>query len=63
MTEATATRNPPPIVEVSASDFPVCCPPRGVDPASLHPRVYLPLKQDGGQIACPYCSTEYRLKS
>ncbi|HHH38564.1 MAG TPA: zinc-finger domain-containing protein [Sedimenticola sp.] len=63
MAETSATPTPPAVVEVTGDDLPVCCPPREVDPAPLHPRVWLPVKQNGGHAACPYCGTEYRLGS
>jgi uncharacterized Zn-finger protein len=27
-----------------------------------HPRVFLHIDQDKGEITCPYCSRQYRLK-
>ncbi len=62
MAEMTATSKTQAIVEVSRKDLPVSCPAPDTDAAGLHPRVYIPLKESGGQAVCPYCGTEYRLK-
>ncbi|MGE8356202.1 MAG: zinc-finger domain-containing protein [Microvirgula sp.] len=28
---------------------------------NAHPRVFLPIRQQGGVAKCPYCGTEYKL--
>jgi len=61
MTDTMATRAPEAIT-VSRGDLPLSCPNSGTDPASLHPRVYIPLKKAGDQAVCPYCGAEYLLK-
>ena len=62
MAEATATTDTRQVVEVSRNDLPLSCPDPDTDAAGLHPRVYIPLKESGGQAVCPYCGAEYRLK-
>lgn len=48
-------------VEVSSDDLPLHCPTPEVRLWNAHPRVYLPLEQEG-EALCPYCGTLYRLK-
>ncbi|MCB1754630.1 MAG: zinc-finger domain-containing protein [Gammaproteobacteria bacterium] len=48
------------VIEVSRADLPVHCP---LDDSKLwnsHPRVFIPLEA-GGEAACPYCGTRYKL--
>lgn len=47
--------------EVTVADLPLSCPPRDKRVWDAHPRVYLPIEEEGCTI-CPYCGTEYRLK-
>lgn len=47
---------------LAEADFPVCCPPKDKELWRMHPRVYLPLK-DQSEVTCPYCSARYILKS
>jgi len=49
-------------VEVSAKDLPLHCPTDEAALWSSHPRVFLDLAKTG-QVACPYCSTRYKLKA
>ena len=62
MAEATATSKAREVVAVRRQDLPLSCPDPNTDAAGLHPRVYIPLKENGGRAVCPYCGTEYRLK-
>lgn len=48
-------------IEVSSDDLPLHCPTPEVRLWNAHPRVYLPLEQEG-EALCPYCGTLYRLK-
>lgn len=48
-------------VEVSGRDLPLYCPQPGGALWSSHPRVYLPVAEQG-EARCPYCSTLYVLK-
>ena len=53
------------VVEVLASQLNshggIFCPNPGMTLWNSHPRVYLGLSESG-QVRCPYCSTQYRLK-
>jgi uncharacterized Zn-finger protein len=54
----TATIKPFEIIEVPSLE--VKCDGGG---GSLgHPRVFLHIDQDKGEITCPYCSRQYRLR-
>lgn len=46
--------------EVTAADLPLSCPPRTDRVWDAHPRVYLPIEEQGVAV-CPYCETEYVL--
>lgn len=46
--------------EVTEDDLPLSCPPKGQRVWDAHPRVYLPIKQEG-KVICPYCSTQFVL--
>ncbi|MDO8347791.1 MAG: zinc-finger domain-containing protein [Rugosibacter sp.] len=49
-------------VAVTAHDLPLACPRPGAPLWARHPRVFLDiLKPADGTVACPYCSTVYRL--
>ena len=61
MAESAENRATGGVIEVTSRDLPLSCPNRNVDAAAVHPRVYIPLKEGGGQVVCPYCGTEYRL--
>lgn len=62
MSTQNATPNAENKYEVSASDLPVHCPMPGTSLWNSHPRVYLPIKENGGHAKCPYCGAEYILK-
>lgn len=47
--------------EVTAADLPVCCPMPGMYLWSSHPRVYLPVAEQGTAI-CPYCGATFVLR-
>lgn len=46
--------------EVTRADLPLSCPTPAMSLWNSHPRVYLPLAQDG-RADCPYCGAEYVL--
>lgn len=46
--------------EVHREDLPLSCPMPEQKLWNSHPRVYLPIEDDGIAI-CPYCSAIYRL--
>jgi len=47
--------------EVTAVDLPLACPMPGMHLWNSHPRVYLPVEQEGTS-KCPYCGAEFTLK-
>ena len=48
--------------EISEKDLPLSCPPRDERVWDAHPRVYLPIEEQGESV-CPYCGTKYILKN
>lgn len=50
-------------VEVTPADLPLHCPMPGKRLWDSHPKVYLPIEDNGGGIACPYCGTLYVLNA
>jgi uncharacterized Zn-finger protein len=48
--------------EVTEADLPLACPVPGMTLWNSHPRIYLPIVDDGGTTVCPYCGAEYVLK-
>lgn len=48
--------------DVTTADLPLSCPPRNKRVWDAHPRVYLPIEEEG-HVLCPYCSAEYVLKT
>lgn len=57
MSEANAERR----YDVTRADLPLSCPMPGMTLWSSHPKVYLPIEEDGGEAKCPYCGAEFRL--
>ena len=49
-------------IEVNNSSLPLHCPLPDSSLWNSHPKVYLPIKENGGAAKCPYCGTEYVLK-
>jgi len=47
--------------EVSRADLPLSCPTPAMTLWNSHPRVYLPVEQNG-QAKCPYCGAVFVLK-
>ena len=47
--------------EVTAADLPLSCPMPSMKLWNSHPRVYLPIEEQGW-AKCPYCSAEYTLR-
>ena len=47
-------------VEVSSYDLPLSCPLPNQKLWNAHPRVYIPI-EDQGEASCPYCGTHYVL--
>jgi uncharacterized Zn-finger protein len=48
--------------EVTHSDLPLSCPMPGMVLWNSHPKVYLPIVDDGGESTCPYCGAHYVLR-
>ncbi|HET6430759.1 zinc-finger domain-containing protein [Dyella sp.] len=48
--------------EVTLSDLPLSCPMPGMALWNSHPKVYLPIVDDGGTSICPYCGAQYVLR-
>jgi len=47
--------------EVRRADLPLSCPLPSMALWNSHPRVYLPIQDEGGQSTCPYCGAQYVL--
>lgn len=58
---ATAPANTQQRYEVRAADLPLSCPLPSMALWNSHPRVYLPIAQEGGQAQCPYCGAHFVL--
>jgi uncharacterized Zn-finger protein len=54
------TRRPAGTVEISASQLPLHCPTTEQAVWNTHPRVFLPIEEEG-EALCPYCGTRYVL--
>lgn len=50
------------IVQIPWSDLPLACPLPGSSLWNAHPRVYLPIHENG-RATCPYCGTVYMMQS
>jgi uncharacterized Zn-finger protein len=48
------------IYNITKDDLPLHCPTKKISLWNSHPRVYLPVKNNG-EALCPYCGTKYRL--
>ncbi len=49
-------------MEVTPRDLPLHCPVPGSSLWNSHPKVYLPIEENGGHAKCPYCGTDYYIK-
>lgn len=47
--------------EVRRADLPLSCPGPDMALWNSHPRVYLPIEDEGGTSTCPYCGAQYVL--
>lgn len=59
--ENYSTPNAKTAVEVKLSDLPVHCPMEGSSLWNSHPRVYIPVQENGGEARCPYCGAMFKL--
>ena len=57
------TPNAKSAVEVRADDLPVHCPTAGSSLWNSHPRVYIPVAENGGEARCPYCGALFKLQN
>lgn len=48
-------------IELKQSDLPVHCPSADSSLWSSHPKVYIPVSENGGEAKCPYCGTLFKL--
>lgn len=48
--------------EVTRKDLPLSCPLPAMALWNSHPKVYLPIVEDGGESVCPYCGALYILR-
>lgn len=48
--------------EVTEADLPLACPLPEMTLWNSHPRIYLPIVDDGGETLCPYCGSTFILK-
>ena len=48
--------------DVTHADLPLSCPMPGMSLWNSHPKVYLPIVDDGGESVCPYCGARYVLR-
>lgn len=62
-TDATAQKaaNTERVYSVKRADLPLSCPTPEMKLWNSHPRVYLPIENEGGQSTCPYCGAKYLL--
>ena len=49
--------------EVGPADLPLSCPMPGMSLWNSHPKVYLPIDEEGGEATCPYCGAHYTLQA
>lgn len=47
--------------EVTHADLPLSCPMPSMSLWNSHPRVYMPIVEQGGHAQCPYCSARFDL--
>jgi len=48
-------------IAVNAADLPIHCPVEGTSLWNSHPRVYIPVSENGGEAKCPYCGTVFKI--
>ncbi len=48
--------------EITRADLPLHCPTDDMTLWNGHPRVFLPIEAEGGEVVCPYCGTRYILR-
>jgi len=62
-TDATAQKaaNTERVYRVKRAELPLSCPTPDMRLWNSHPRVYLPIEEEGGTAICPYCGAKYVL--
>jgi uncharacterized Zn-finger protein len=62
-TDATAQKaaNTERVYSVKRAELPLSCPTPEMKLWNSHPRVYLPIENEGGTSVCPYCGAKYVL--
>jgi len=58
---AAAPANAQQRYEVRRADLPLSCPLPSMALWNSHPRVYLPIEAEGGEVQCPYCGSHFVL--
>ena len=48
--------------QVGPGDLPLSCPMPGMSLWNSHPKIYLPIEDEGGKAKCPYCGADYVLE-
>ena len=48
------------VYQVSKQDLPLSCPTKAMRLWDAHPRVFLPIEEEGEAI-CPYCGAKFEL--
>lgn len=48
---------------VNRADLPLSCPMPEMTLWNSHPKVYLPIEEQGGSAKCPYCGAEFSLEN
>jgi len=56
-----STPNAKKAIQVTAKDLPIHCPVEGASQWDSHPKVYIPVEENGGTAVCPYCSATYKI--
>lgn len=46
---------------VTRADLPLSCPMPSMTLWNSHPRVYMPIVEQGGHASCPYCGARFDL--
>jgi len=59
--ESRAPANAENRYSISGADLPLSCPMPAMALWNSHPKVYLPIEEQGGRAKCPYCGAEFVL--
>ena len=59
--KAYNTPNAKTAIEVKPGDLPIHCPIPDSSLWNSHPRVYIPVAENGGEARCPYCGAIFKL--